>query len=76
MIGTLIGCARKLWERLSTPSFNVITNNTTVAFESNIFEGVGTFIRYIANEFLGEEWMTNSIEQRKKEIREARNKLA
>ena len=76
MIGTLIGYARKGWEGLSTPSFNLITNNTTVTFESNKFEGVDTFIRYIVNKFLGEEWMTNSIEQRKKEIREARNKLA
>ena len=60
MIGTLSRCARKWWEELSAPNFN--TNNTTVAFESSIFEGVDTFIRYIANEFLGEEWMTNSIE--------------
>ena len=62
MIGTLTGCVRKWWEGLSTPSFNVITNNTIVVFESSIFEGVNTFIRYIANEFFGEEWMTNSIE--------------
>ena len=51
----------------------MITNNATITFESSLFEGVDTFIRYITNEFLGEEWMTNSIEQRKKEIREARN---
>ena len=54
MIGTLIGCTRKWWEGLSYPSFNVIKNNTTVAFESSIFEGVDTFIRYIVNEFLVE----------------------
>ena len=60
MIETLLGCVRKWWEGLSAPSFN--TNNTTVAFESSIFEGVDTFIRYTTNEFLGEEWMTNSIE--------------
>ena len=41
--------------RIINPSFNVSTNNTIVAFESSIFEGVDTFIRYIANEFLGEE---------------------
>ena len=55
MIGTLTGCVRKWWERLSAPSFNVITNYTTIAFESSIFEGVDTFVRYIVNEFLGEE---------------------
>ena len=54
---------------------NVITNNATVAFESSIFEGVDTFIRYIVNGFLGEQWMTNNIEQRRKYIRETRNKL-
>ena len=36
---------------LLAPSFNVITNNTTIAFESSIFEGVDTFIRYIVNDF-------------------------
>ena len=76
MIGTLRGCVRKWWEGLSAPNFNVITNNTIVAFESSIFEGVDTFIRYIVNEFLGELWMTNIIEQRRKIIREARNKLS
>ena len=50
MIGILTGCARKWWEGLSAPRFNVITNNTTVAFESNLFEGVDTFIRYVVNE--------------------------
>ena len=54
MIGTLTGCVIKWWEGLSTLSFNVITNNTTVAFESSIFERVDTFIRYTVNEFLGE----------------------
>ena len=58
------------------PSFNVITNCTTVAFESSIFEGVDTFVRYIGNEFLGEGWMIDSVEQRRKDIREARNKLS
>ena len=76
MIGTLAGCVRKWWEGLSAPSFNVITNNITIAFESSIFEGVDTFIRYIVNEFLGELWMTDSIKQRRKDIREARNKLS
>ena len=76
MVGTLTGCVRKWWEGLSAPSFNVITNYTTVAFESSIFEGVDTFVRYIVNEFLGEEWMTESVEQRRKDIREARNKLS
>ena len=76
MIGTLTGCVRKLWEGLSALSFNVITNNTIVAFESSIFEGVDTSIRYIVNKFLGELWMTDSIEQRRKDIREVRNKLA
>ena len=76
MIGTLTGCVRKWWEGLSAPSFNVITNNTIVAFESSTFEGVDVFIRYIVNEFLGELWMIDSIEQRRKDIREARNKLA
>ena len=55
MIGTLTGCVRKWWEGLSAHSFNVITNSTTIAFESSIFEGVDTFVRYIVNEFLGEE---------------------
>ena len=76
MIGTLIERVRKWWERLSALSFNVITNYTTIAFESSIFEGVDTFIRYIVNEFLGELWMTDSIEQRRKDIREAWNKLS
>ena len=76
MVGTLTGCVRKWWEGLSAPSFNVITNCTTVAFESSIFEGVDTFVRYIVNEFLGEEWMIDSVEQRRKYIREARNKLS
>ena len=69
MIGTLTGYARKWWEELSAHSFNVITNNTIVAFKSSIFEGVDTFIRYIVNEFLGEQWMTYNIEQRRKDIR-------
>ena len=47
MIGTLTGCVRKWWERLLALSFNVITNNTTIAFESSVFEGVDTFIIYI-----------------------------
>ena len=76
MIGTLTGCVRKWWEGLSAYSFNVITNYTTIAFESSIFEGVDTFVRYIVNEFLGEEWMTDSVVQRRKDIREARNKLS
>ena len=76
MIGTLIGCVIKWWEGLSSPNFNAITNYTIVAFESSIFEGVDTFIRYIVNEFLGKLWMTDSIEQRRKDIREARNKLS
>ena len=76
MIETLTRCVRQWWEGLLAPSFNVITNNTTVAFESNIFEGVDTFIRYIVNEFLEELWITDSIEQRRKDIRKARNKLA
>ena len=62
MVRTLTGCVKKWWEGLSTPSFNVITNCTTVAFESSIFEGVHTFVRYIVNEFLGEEWMIDSVE--------------
>ena len=53
MIGTLTRCARKWCKRLSVLSFNVITNNTTLPFESSIFEGVDIFIRYIVNEFLG-----------------------
>ena len=53
-IRTLTGCVRKWWERLLAPSFNVITNNTIVAFESSIFEGIDTFIIYIVNDFLGE----------------------
>ena len=40
--------------KIISTGFNVIINNTTVAFESSIFEGVYTFIRYIVNEFLGE----------------------
>ena len=47
MIGTLTGCDRKWWEGLSAPSFNVITNYITIAFESSIFEDIDTFIRYI-----------------------------
>ena len=50
----------------------MITNYTIIAFESSIFEGVDTFVRYIVNEFLGEILMTNSIEQRRKDIREIR----
>ena len=61
---------------MSAPSFNAITNYTTIAFESSIFEGVDTFARYIVNEFLGEVWMTDSIDQRRKYIRDARNKLS
>ena len=76
MIRTLTRCVRKWWEGLSTPSFNVITNYTIIAFESSIFEGVDTFIRYIVNEFLGELWMKDGIEQRRKDIREDRNKLS
>ena len=53
MIGTLTECVRKRREGLSAPSFNVITNYTTIAFESSIFEGVDTFVRYIVNGFLG-----------------------
>ena len=49
MIGTLTRCIRKWWKGLSASSFNVITNYTTIAFESSIFEGVDTFIRYIVN---------------------------
>ena len=40
----------------------MITNYTIIVFESSIFEGVDTFVRYIVNEFLGEVWMTDSIE--------------
>ena len=47
----------------------MITNNTTIAFESSLLEGVNTFIRYIANEFLGKEWITNSIEGKKRNKR-------
>ena len=54
MIGTLTGCVRKWWEELSVSNFNVITNCTTIAFESTIFEGVDIFVIYIVNEFLGE----------------------
>ena len=54
MIGTLTGCVIKWWKRLSAPSFNAIIDYTTVAFESSIFKGLDTFIRYIVNEFLGE----------------------
>ena len=54
----------------------MITNYNTIAFESSIFEGVDTFVRYIVNEFLGEAWMTDSIERKRKDIREARNKLS
>ena len=61
MIGTLTGCVRKWWEILSVPNINIITNNTITAFESSIFEGVDTFVRYIVNEFLGELWMTYII---------------
>ena len=76
MIGTLSGCARKWWEGLSAPSFNLIINNTIIAFESSLFEGIDTFIKYRVNEFLGEQWMTDNIEQRRKDIRKTRNKLA
>ena len=76
MIGTLTGCVRKWLEGLSAHSFNVITNYTSTAFESSIFEGVDTFVRYIVNEFLGEIWMTYSIKKRRKYIREARDKLS
>ena len=54
----------------------MITNYTTISFESSIVRSVDTFVRYIVNEFLGEIWMTNSIEQRRKYIREAMNKLS
>ena len=54
----------------------MITYSTTEAFESSLFEGVDTFIRYIANEIWGEQWITKSVDQRKIEIREARTKLA
>ena len=54
---------------------NVITNYTTIAFESSIFEGADTFIRYIVNEFFGEIWMTDSIKQRRKDIKEDGNEL-
>ena len=62
MIGTLTGCTKILWERLLASSFNVITNNTIVAFENSIFEGVDTFIRYIINEFIREQWMIDITE--------------
>ena len=68
MIGTLTGCVRKWWEGLSAHSFNVITNYTSTAFESSIFEGVDTFVRYILNEFLGEIWMTDSIKKKEEKI--------
>ena len=29
-----------------------------MSFESCHFKGVDTFVRYIVNEFLGEQWMT------------------
>ena len=51
MIGTLTGCVKKWWKGLPTSSFNVITNYTTIAFESSIFEGVDTFVRYITTRF-------------------------
>ena len=54
----------------------MITNYTTITFESSILEGVDTFVRYIVNEFLGEVWMTDSIKQRRKDIRETRSKLS
>ena len=54
----------------------MITNYTTIAFENSIFEGVDTFVKYIVNELLGEIWMAYSTEQRRKDIREARNKLS
>ena len=54
----------------------MITNYTTITFESSIFEGVDTFVRCIVNEFLGEVWMTDNILQRRKDIREAWNKLS
>ena len=63
----------KWWEGLLVLSFNAITNYTTIAFESSIFEGVDTFVRYIVNEFLGVVWMIDSLEQRRKDIRKARN---
>ena len=62
--------------RIISPSFNVITNYTTIGFESSIFEGIDTFIKYIINEFLGELWMTDNIQQRRKDITEARNKFS
>ena len=46
-----------------------------MSFESSLFEEVDTFVRYIVNKFLGEQLMKNSIEQKKKYIREVRNKL-
>ena len=83
MIGTLTRCVRKLWEGLSAPSFNVITNNTTTAFKSSIFEGVDTFMIYIyiyiyiyiVNEFLGELGITDNVKQIIKDIKEPINKL-
>ena len=51
------------------------TNNTIISFESNLFEGVNTFVRYIVNEFIRKQWMTDSIEQKRKYVREAINKL-
>ena len=54
----------------------MITNYTTIAFESSIFESVDTFVRYIVNEYLGEKWITDNTEHRRKDISEARNKLS
>ena len=54
----------------------MITNYIIIVFESSIFEGVDTLVRYIVNEFIGEVWMTDSIEQKRKNIREGRNKLS
>ena len=47
-----------------------------MSFESSLFEKVDTFVRCIVNKFLGEQLIKNSIEQKRKYIREVRNKLA
>ena len=47
-----------------------------MSIESSPFEGVDTFVRYIVNEFIGKQWMTDSIEHRRKDIRETITKLA